>query len=48
MNDLLIVGGVGCLLVGCYLIMPAAALVAGGLLLIAVGLVRIKGQHGPG
>jgi hypothetical protein len=48
MNDLLIVGGAGCLLVGCYLITPALALAAAGLLLIAVGLVRIRGQHGPG
>lgn len=48
MNDLLVLSGAGCMLVGLYLFAPAAALVAAGLLLMVVGLVRIRRQHGPG
>lgn len=48
MNDLLIIGGAGCFIIGCYLLTPAAGIIAVGLLLMAVGLARIRGQHGPG
>jgi len=47
MNDLLTFGGAGCVLAGCYLITPAAALVAAGVILMALGLARMRGQYGP-
>ncbi len=43
MNDLLVGGGAVCVVLGCYLILPALALVVLGLMLMAVGLVRLKG-----
>jgi hypothetical protein len=48
MNDVLILVGAGGVLVGCWFITPAAALVALGLILMAVGLARMRGEHGPG
>lgn len=47
MNDLLTFGGAGLVLVGCYLIAPAAALVAAGLIMVAIGLARMRGSYGP-
>lgn len=47
MNDLLTLGGASCVIVGCYLITPAAALVATGLLLICIGVIRTRSNHGP-
>lgn len=48
MNDILVFGGAACVVLGCLLIAPALAVVAVGLLLLAAGLVRIRGEHGPG
>ena len=42
MNDLLVGLGAVCVLAGCYLILPALALVVLGVMLMAVGLVRLS------
>jgi len=42
MNDLLVVLGAGCVLVGCYLILPALALVVLGLMLMGIGAARLR------
>lgn len=43
MNDFLVGFGAVCVVLGSYLILPALALVVLGLMLMAVGLVRLKG-----
>jgi len=45
MNDLLIFGGAAGVIIGAYLIMPAAAVVAIGVLLMVAGVVRMRGTH---
>jgi hypothetical protein len=45
-NDFLMFGGACFVLAGCYLITPALALVALGLILMAAGLARMRGSHG--
>lgn len=42
MNDFLVAVGVLGVLAGCYLILPALALVVLGLMLMTVGLVRLR------
>jgi len=46
LNDALIFGGAICVLAGCWLITPAAALMAAGLILMAIGLARVRGGYG--
>lgn len=46
MNDALIIGGVLCVVTGCYLITPAAALVALGAILLVIGLIRMRSNNG--
>lgn len=43
MSDVLTFGGAVIVLIGCYLITPPMALVALGLMLMMVGLARLRG-----
>lgn len=48
MNDLLVIVGIICLLAGAYWASPALALMVFGVILILLGLTRIKGdKNGP-
>ena len=44
MNDLQVGTGAACVLAGSYLILPALALVILGLMLMTVGLARLRGE----
>lgn len=45
MNDFLVGLGALCVLAGCYLILPALALVVLGLMLMGIGAVRLRGER---
>lgn len=44
MNDFLVSVGALCVLAGCYWIMPALALVVLGLMLIGIGMARLRSE----
>lgn len=45
MNDVLILGGSALIIIGCYLLSPALALIVLGALSVTTGVIRMRGNR---